>query len=252
MQAAQSVLLIVADDMQPSDIHALRHLHAPPILAETPWQALEHVPIWKFEPADCFNLLLTQVRCPAAVQVAAGCRWAAKQEACTQLASKSTFARCCCSGPSRPVLDNHTIATCLHAPRLRADTEGLPTPSLDRLVKEGVAVSRTYSPQCARVTRIAKPRLVLTPPLQRVPQCALCPVARGSAYGKDGLSQWSARPKRPDRAHRRAPRHCLSQAWGANQCVEAAACWTCHGFFRQVAPTQVFPAQPSACMRRGK
>ena len=45
MQAAQSVLLIVADDMQPSDIHALRHLHAPPILAETPWQALEHVPI---------------------------------------------------------------------------------------------------------------------------------------------------------------------------------------------------------------
>ena len=50
MQAAQSVLLIVADDMQPSDIHALRHLHAPPILAETPWQALEHVPIWNFEP----------------------------------------------------------------------------------------------------------------------------------------------------------------------------------------------------------
>ena len=65
MQAAQSVLLIVADDMQPSDIHALRHLHAPPILAETPWQALEHVPIWKFEQADCFNLLLTQVICPA-------------------------------------------------------------------------------------------------------------------------------------------------------------------------------------------
>jgi hypothetical protein len=61
MQAAQSVLLIVADDMQPSDIHALRHLHAPPILAETPWQALEHVPIWKFEPADCFNLLLSHV-----------------------------------------------------------------------------------------------------------------------------------------------------------------------------------------------
>ena len=50
MQAAQGVLLIVADDMQPSDIHALRHLHAPPILAETPWQALEHVPIWNFEP----------------------------------------------------------------------------------------------------------------------------------------------------------------------------------------------------------
>ena len=50
MQAAQSVLLIVADDMQPSDIHALRHLHAPPILAETPWQALEHVPMWNFEP----------------------------------------------------------------------------------------------------------------------------------------------------------------------------------------------------------
>ena len=50
MKAAQSVLLIVADDMQPSDIHALRHLHAPPILAETPWQALEHVPIWNFEP----------------------------------------------------------------------------------------------------------------------------------------------------------------------------------------------------------
>ena len=50
MQAAQSVLLIVADDMQPSDIYALRHLHAPPILAETPWQALEHVPIWNFEP----------------------------------------------------------------------------------------------------------------------------------------------------------------------------------------------------------
>jgi hypothetical protein len=62
MQAAQSVLLIVADDMQPSDIHALRHLHAPPILAETPWQALEHVPIWNFEPVDCVNLLLIQVR----------------------------------------------------------------------------------------------------------------------------------------------------------------------------------------------
>ena len=137
MQAAQSVLLIVADDMQPSDIHALRHLHAPPILAETPWQALEHVPILEFRTSRLRqSAAYTSAVTRRVVQVAAGCRWAAKPEACNQLANKTAFFRCCCSGPSRPVLDNHTLATCPHAPQFHADAEGLPTPSLDRLVKE--------------------------------------------------------------------------------------------------------------------
>jgi len=165
MTAAQSVLLIVADDVQPSDIHALRHLHAPPILSETPWHTLEHT--------------------------AAGCRWAVKPKACVHLATESTFARCCCSGSSRPVLSNHTLATCLHVPLLGVDAEGLPTPSLDRLIEEGVAVSRAYSPQCASTTRIADhdssncPNEAATSNVCR--QCALRAGTCRPAHRNDGL-----------------------------------------------------------------
>ena len=91
------------------------------------------------------------------VQVAAGCRWAAKPEACKTVTTTTAFFHCCCSGPSRPVLDNRTLATCPHAPQFHADAEGLPTPSLDRLVKEGVAVSQCYSPQCAPHTLALEP-----------------------------------------------------------------------------------------------